>query len=170
MDHFHGATPIGWGWFYLSTILDYYSWHIIAWKLCITMKAVGVTEALELAMQASGCDQATVEHMPRLLSKNGSSCVTADLADYLEDKGMDHVRCAPHYPQTSTTLPADVSHGRGAKIPKMREEIKKQTIRKRRLQHQAAAVQSQTETEPEPPLQNGPRSSKNRNDKQVRMS
>ena len=29
---------IGWGWFYLSTILDDYSRCIIAWKLCSTMK------------------------------------------------------------------------------------------------------------------------------------
>ena len=30
---------IGWGWFYLSTILDDYSRYVIAWKLCTTMKA-----------------------------------------------------------------------------------------------------------------------------------
>ncbi len=30
---------IGWGWFYLSTILDDFSRYIIAWKLCTTMKA-----------------------------------------------------------------------------------------------------------------------------------
>ena len=30
---------IGWGWFYLSTILDDYSHYVIAWKLCTTMKA-----------------------------------------------------------------------------------------------------------------------------------
>ncbi len=29
---------IGWGWMYLSTILDDYSRYIIAWKLCTTMK------------------------------------------------------------------------------------------------------------------------------------
>ena len=28
---------IGWGWFYLSTILDDFSRYIIAWKLCTTM-------------------------------------------------------------------------------------------------------------------------------------
>ena len=28
---------IGWGWFYLSTILDDYSRYIIAWKLCTTI-------------------------------------------------------------------------------------------------------------------------------------
>jgi len=31
---------IGWGWLYLSTILDDYSRYIIAWKLCSTMKAL----------------------------------------------------------------------------------------------------------------------------------
>ena len=30
---------IGWGWYYLSTILDDYSRYIVAWKLCTTMKA-----------------------------------------------------------------------------------------------------------------------------------
>lgn len=30
---------IGWGWYYLSTILDDYSRYIISWKLCTTMRA-----------------------------------------------------------------------------------------------------------------------------------
>ena len=52
----------------------------------------------------------------------------------------------PKCPTGNSTLhlnnlpPADVYHGRGAKILKMREEIKKQTIRKRRLRHRAAAA------------------------------
>lgn len=29
---------IGWGWYYLSTILDDYSRYVVAWKLCTTMK------------------------------------------------------------------------------------------------------------------------------------
>ncbi len=36
----------------------------------------------------------------RLLSDNGSSYVAGDLAAWLEDKGMDHVRGAPFHPQT----------------------------------------------------------------------
>ena len=48
---------IGWGWFYLSTILDDFSRYIIAWKLCTTMKVGDVTETLDLALQASGLDQ-----------------------------------------------------------------------------------------------------------------
>src|SRR5207244_3816579 len=30
---------IGWGWFYLSTVLDDFSRYILAWKLCTTMSA-----------------------------------------------------------------------------------------------------------------------------------
>ena len=91
---------IGWGWFYLSTILDDYSRYIIAWKLCTTMKSGDVTDTLDLALQASGCDQATVLHKPRLLSDNGASYISGELADWLEDQQMDHVRGAPYHPQT----------------------------------------------------------------------
>lgn len=91
---------IGWGWFYLSTILDDYSRYVIAWKLCTTMKASDVTETLELALTASGCDQVNVRHRPRLLSDNGASYIAGELADWLDDKGMDHVRGAPYHPQT----------------------------------------------------------------------
>ena len=91
---------IGWGWFYLSTILDDYSRYIIAWKLCATMRAEDVTDTLDLALQASGCDQVHVIHKPRLLSDNGSSYVSGDLAEWLQDKGMKHSRGAPYHPQT----------------------------------------------------------------------
>jgi len=91
---------VGWGWFYLSTILDDYSRYIVAWKLCTTMKADDVTDTLKLALQASGCDKANVRHRPRLLSDNGSSYISGDLAKWLEDKSMDHVRGAPYHPQT----------------------------------------------------------------------
>jgi putative transposase len=55
---------IGWGGMYLSTILDDYSRYIIAWKLCSTMRAEDVTDTLDMALAASGCDQAHVHHKP----------------------------------------------------------------------------------------------------------
>jgi len=91
---------IGWGWFYLSTILDDYSRYIISWKLCTNMRAEDVTDTLDLALQASGCDQVHVVHKPRLLSDNGSSYVSGDLAEWLQNKGMKHSRGAPYHPQT----------------------------------------------------------------------
>jgi transposase InsO family protein len=91
---------IGWGWFYLSTILDDFSRYIIAWKLCTTMKAEDVTATLEMALKASGCDRAMVVHKPRLLSDNGSSYIAGDLAAWLDERDMEHVRGAPYHPQT----------------------------------------------------------------------
>jgi transposase InsO family protein len=91
---------IGWGWFYLSTILDDFSRSIIAWKLCTTMKADDVTDTLQLALAASGCGGARVVHKPRLLSDNGPSDVSGELADWLAEEGMSHVRGAPCHPQT----------------------------------------------------------------------
>ena len=91
---------IGWGWYYLSTILDDYSRYIISWKLCTTMRAKDVTDTIELALATSGCDQAVVQRKPRLLSDNGSCYISSELADWLEEQKMDHVRGAPFHPQT----------------------------------------------------------------------
>jgi putative transposase len=91
---------IGWGWYYLSTILDDFSRYIIAWKLCTTMKAEDVTDTLELALTASGCNQAHVRQRPRLLSDNGASYVSGELAEWLDKQHMSHVRGAPYHPQT----------------------------------------------------------------------
>lgn len=91
---------IGWGWYYLSTILDDYSRYIIAWKLCSTMRASDVTETIELALAASGCDQAIVQHKPRLLSDNGSCYISGELAEWMQKQEMEHIRGAPFHPQT----------------------------------------------------------------------
>jgi putative transposase len=68
----------GWGWFYLSTILDDYSRYIVAWRLCTTMRAGDVTATLEDALAVAGCDSATVAQRPRLLSDNGASYISGD--------------------------------------------------------------------------------------------
>ena len=91
---------IGWGWMYLSTILDDCSRYIISWKLCSTMKTSDVTDTLNMALEASGCDQVNVVHKPRLLSDNGASYISGELANYIKDQGMSHVRGAPYHPQT----------------------------------------------------------------------
>ena len=91
---------IGWGWFYLSTVLDDFSRFIITWKLCSTMKADDVTATLAMALDASGLDKAKVLHRPRLLSDNGSSYVSDDLARWMERHDMAHIRGAPYHPMT----------------------------------------------------------------------
>jgi transposase InsO family protein/transposase-like protein len=91
---------IGWGWFYLSTILDDFSRYIIARKLCTSMRVDDVTDTLNLALTASGCAQAHVRHKPRLLSDNGPSYVASDLAEWLNKQKIEHIHGAPCHPQT----------------------------------------------------------------------
>jgi transposase InsO family protein len=171
----------GWGWFYLSTVLDDFSRYIVAWKLCTTMSATDVTDTLHLALQAADLDQADRAHRPRLLSDNGPSYVAADLSDWLQGQGMKHTRGKPYHPMTQGKIerwhlslksrillenyylpgdlkraiadfiehynlrryhesldnltPADVYFGRGHRIRKRRDEIKRRTIEQRRRQH-----------------------------------
>uniref|UniRef100_UPI000D3D2191 DDE-type integrase/transposase/recombinase n=1 Tax=Muricauda brasiliensis TaxID=2162892 RepID=UPI000D3D2191 len=42
---------VGWGWYYLSTILDDYSRYIIHWKLCPSMNAGDVKKAVARALE-----------------------------------------------------------------------------------------------------------------------
>ena len=153
----------GWGWFYLSTVLDDFSRYIVAWKLCTTMKAEDVTDTLELALQASGLDQVNVAHRPRLLSDNGPSYVSVELAAWLDKQDMPHIRGAPYHPMTQGKIerieafvahynhlryhesidnltPADVYFGRGQTILLERERIKRKTIQHRRLHHKTHAA------------------------------
>ena len=91
---------IGWGWYYLSTVLDDYSRFIIAWRLCTSMSATDVSDTLDDALHFTGLDQVKVQHKPRLLSDNGPCYISGELSDYLEAKGMKHSRGKPYHPQT----------------------------------------------------------------------
>ena len=58
---------------------------------------------LKMALKASGRDHVDVVHRPsapRLLRDNGPSYISGDLAIWLEDHEMDHVRGALNHPQT----------------------------------------------------------------------
>jgi putative transposase len=91
---------IGWGWLYLSTVLDDYSRYILAWKLCTTMRAADVSETLQLALKNAGLDRRPEQPRPRLLSDNGPSYVASELSDWLHSQGMDHTRVKPYHPMT----------------------------------------------------------------------
>ena len=64
------------------------------------MKAGDVTDTLAMALTAAGLDETDVAQRPRLLLDNGSSYVAGDLADWLDEKEMGHVRGAPYHPMT----------------------------------------------------------------------
>ena len=91
---------IGWGWYYLSTILDDYSRFIIAWRLCTSMSASDVSDTLDDALRFTDLDRVRIQHKPRLLSDNGPCYISGDLSGYLEANGMQHTRGRPYHPQT----------------------------------------------------------------------
>ena len=97
---FTHCKVMGWGWYYLSTILDDYSRFVVAWRLCTTMSTTDVTDTLDDAIRFTGLDQVKLKHKPRLLSDNGPSYISGELATYLKCNGMKHTRGKPYHPQT----------------------------------------------------------------------
>jgi len=91
---------IGWGWYYLSTVMDDYSRYSLAWKLCTTMRASDVEEVLDLAIEKIGVDTVIVKHKPRLLSDNGPCFISKELRQYLQSHDIEHTRSAPFHPMT----------------------------------------------------------------------
>jgi putative transposase len=90
----------GWGWYYLSTVLDDYSRYIVSWRLTGSMAAEDVKDTLDDALARTGIDQVKVRHRPRLLSDNGPCYISKELGEYLAEKEMSHTRGKPYHPQT----------------------------------------------------------------------
>lgn len=91
---------IGWGWYYLSTILDDFSRYIITWVLSTGMAATDVKDTLDRAIESTGVRDVHVRHRPRLLSDNGSAYISKELKSYLAEKEIAHTRGRPCHPQT----------------------------------------------------------------------
>lgn len=90
----------GWGWYYLSTVMDDFSRYVIAWRLCKTMSAKDVSDTLQDALEATGLSGVNVRHRPRLLSDNGPCYVSSELRSWLKDNKVPHTRGKPYHPQT----------------------------------------------------------------------
>ncbi len=91
---------VGWGCYYLCTILDDFSRYIIAWRLAPTMTSDDAKATLDLAVERTGVSHIKVDLRPRLLSDNGAAFVSDELAKYLEHHHLRHIRGAPYHPQT----------------------------------------------------------------------
>lgn len=89
---------LGWGWYYLSTVIDDYSRYIVHWELCENMKTRDVKRTVDAAMKKAGLKKG---QSPRLLSDNGSCYIAAELKQHLkESHDMKHIRGRPAHPQT----------------------------------------------------------------------
>lgn len=87
----------GWGWYYLSTVLDDYSRFIVHWKLYKSMKSDDVMDTINEAMLKANLKPG---EKPRLLSDNGSCYIANDFKTYLESQDIKHIRGRVRHPQT----------------------------------------------------------------------
>jgi putative transposase len=92
---------VGWGWYYLISVLDDYSRMILAWELKVDMTAQSISEVVEDAVEWTGMKNVAVGDRARLLSDNGSGYLARVFEEYLRLLQMRHIRCAPHHPQTN---------------------------------------------------------------------
>jgi len=91
---------VGWGYYYLVTVMDDYSRFILAWKLQKDMSANSLIEVVQEAVDATGMTDVPVDDRTRLLSDNGAGYVSRAFRDYLHLVGIRHILAAPYHPQT----------------------------------------------------------------------
>jgi putative transposase len=92
---------VGWGYYYLVTVMDDYSRFILAWKLQKDMSANSLIEVIQAAVDATGMTDVPVEDRTKLLSDNGAGYVSRAFRDYLNLVGIGHILSAPYHPQTN---------------------------------------------------------------------
>ncbi len=95
---------VGWGYYYLVTVMDDYSRFILTWKLQRDMSANSLIEVVQEAVDATGMTDVPVEDRTKLLSDNGAGYVSKTFRDYLHLVGIRHILAAPFHPQTNGKL------------------------------------------------------------------
>ncbi len=95
---------IGWGYYYMVTVMDDYSRFILAHKLQRDMTSDSFIEVVQEAVDHTGMTEIPVENRTRLLSDNGSGYVSRAFNDYLHLVGIRHILAAPYHPQTNGKL------------------------------------------------------------------
>lgn len=95
---------VGWGWYYLISVLDDYSRFILAWDLKPDMTAESISEVVQQAVEWTGMEQVPVANRARLLSDRGSGYLARAFEDYLRALAIRHIYCSAHHPQTQGKL------------------------------------------------------------------
>ena len=95
---------VGWGYYYLVTVMDDYSRFILAHRLQQDMTADSFIEVVQDAVDTTSMDQVPVTDRTRLLSDNGPGYVSRAFRDYLGMVGIKHILATPFHPQTNGKL------------------------------------------------------------------
>ena len=120
-------TPaVGWGWYYLSTVIDDYSRYIIHWELCSSMTSDDVSRTIDKAIEKA---RVTFQNPPCLFKLNHYFC-PSELENAI-DGWVKYYNERRFHESLDNLTPKDVYLGQGEKIKKIREIIKQNSINKR---------------------------------------
>jgi putative transposase len=92
---------VGWGWYYLMTVMDDFSRFILAWELKSDMAAGSLIDVVQKAVDMSGVTDVPVEDRTVLLSDNGPGYLSRQFGEYLILVGIRHIIASPYHPQTN---------------------------------------------------------------------
>ena len=95
---------VGWGYYYLVTVMDDYSRFILAHRLQRDMTSDSFIEVVQDAVDRTGMDRVPITDRTRLLSDNGPGYISRAFRDYLGMVGIKHILAAPFHPQTNGKL------------------------------------------------------------------
>lgn len=95
---------VGWGYYYMVTVMDDYSRFILAHRLQRDMTSDSLIEVVQDAVDRTGMDRVPISDRTRLLSDNGPGYVSRAFRDYLGMVGIKHILASPFHPQTNGKL------------------------------------------------------------------
>ncbi len=92
---------VGWGFYYMVTVMDDFSRFILSWKLQRDMTSDSFIEVIQDAVDLTGMTEVPLNDRTRLLSDNGPGYVSRAFGDYLRLVGIRHILASPYHPQTN---------------------------------------------------------------------
>ena len=95
---------VGWGYYYLVTVMDDYSRFILAWKLQKDMSSNSLIEVLQESVDSTGITDLPFYYRTKLLSDNCAGYVSRSFRDYLRLVGIGHILASPFHPQTNVKV------------------------------------------------------------------
>ncbi len=129
---------VGWGWYYLVTVMDDFSRLILAWELKSDMAAGSLVDVVQKAVDATGMTDVPVEDRIVLLSDNGPGYLSRQFGEYLRQVGIRHILASPFHPQTNGKIERYHRTMKGGinllpyEMPGEMEEAKTKTLQARR--------------------------------------
>jgi putative transposase len=121
---------MGWGWYYLVTVMDDFSRLILAWDLKVDMAGRSLEDVVQQAVDFTGMTDVPMENRTVLLSDNGAGYISQQFNEYLRLVGIKHINAAPFHPQTNgkieryhRTLKGDIGQ-----VPYEMPSVLKETI------------------------------------------